>query len=87
MFAKVDAVDALENLLGRECMVMTPAIRDEIAVPLQYGYTFSRKVPGQISVASLTDQVQQRYGNRSAEDKETRFFHQRTALSIEKRAH
>ncbi|MFO7917076.1 MAG: hypothetical protein R6V13_03225 [Anaerolineae bacterium] len=35
MFAKVDAVDMLESLLGSEQMVMTPAIRDEIAAPLQ----------------------------------------------------
>jgi hypothetical protein len=38
VFAKVDAVDVLEKLLGRERVVMTPAIRDEIAAPLQYGY-------------------------------------------------
>ena len=40
MFAKVDAVDVFGELLGRERVAMTPAIRDEISVPLQYGYTF-----------------------------------------------
>lgn len=61
MFAKVDAVGALENLLGRERMAMTPAIRDEIAAPLQYGYAFPRRVLGRVPVAFLTEQAQQEY--------------------------
>ena len=61
MFAKVDAVDVLESLLGKKRMVMTPAIRDEIAVPLQYGYTFPRRVLDRVPVASLSEQVQQEY--------------------------
>ncbi len=61
MFAKVDAVDMLESLLGSEQMVMTPAIRDEIAAPLQYGYGFPQRLLGRVSVVSLTDQARQIY--------------------------
>jgi len=50
MFAKADALDRLESLLGRERMVITPAIRDEIAAPLQYGCAFPRKVLGRVPV-------------------------------------
>jgi hypothetical protein len=34
MFAKVDAIDVLQEFLGRERVVMTPAIRDEVSAPL-----------------------------------------------------
>lgn len=61
MFAKVDAVDVLESLLEKKRMVMTSAIRNEIAAPLQYGYTFPRRVLGRVPVASLSEQVQQEY--------------------------
>lgn len=40
MFAKADALDVLMLLFGREQIGMTPAIADEITVPLQYGYDF-----------------------------------------------
>ena len=39
MFAKIDAVDVLKCLFD-EKVVMTPKIRDEISVPMEYGYTF-----------------------------------------------
>ena len=62
MFAKADALDRLESLLGRERMVITPAIRDEIAAPLQYGCAFPRKVLGRVPVVFLTDEAQEEYG-------------------------
>ena len=34
MFAKVDAVDMLEEFLGIGQIALTPAIRDEISIPL-----------------------------------------------------
>lgn len=54
MFAKVDAIDLLERFLGRGQVVMTPAIRDEISIPLQYGYSFPETVLAQIQVLPLT---------------------------------
>lgn len=53
MFAKVEAVDLLGEFLGREAMAMTPAIRDEISAPLQYGYTFPRAVLSRVPVVPL----------------------------------
>ena len=40
---------------------MTPAIHDEIAAPLQYGYTFPTQVLTQVPVVPLTTQVWQEY--------------------------
>jgi predicted nucleic acid-binding protein len=60
MFAKVDAVDVLEEFLGTG-VVMTPAIRDEISIPLQYGYTFPTSVLSRISVAPLRGRAWQEY--------------------------
>jgi hypothetical protein len=40
MFAKAGAVDVLEGFLGKGRVAMTPAIRDEISTPMQYGYTW-----------------------------------------------
>lgn len=54
MFAKVDAVQLLGELFGKERVAMTPAIRDEISVPLQYGYRFPQAVLSQIPVVLLT---------------------------------
>jgi len=38
MFAKIDAVDLLKRLFGEKA-VMTSKIRDEISVPLEYGFS------------------------------------------------
>jgi len=62
MFAKADALDALASLLGRDRLVITPAIRDEIAAPLQYGYAFPHKVLDRVPVVFLTDAAQEEYG-------------------------
>lgn len=61
MFAKVDAVDVLRGFLGKERVAMTPTIRDEISIPLQYGYTFPEAVLSQIPVVPLTGQAWQEY--------------------------
>lgn len=61
MFAKVDAVDLLEKFLGRGRVAMTPAIRDEISSPLQFGYTFPNSVLSQIPVVPLSGRAWQEY--------------------------
>ena len=61
IFAKVDAVDILKEFLGEERVAMTPAIRDEISIPLQYGYEFPKAVLSQIPVVPLTGQAWQEY--------------------------
>jgi predicted nucleic acid-binding protein len=61
MFAKAGAVHVLREFLGQDCIAMMPAIYDEIATPLQYGYTFPTQVLAQIPVAPLTTQVWQEY--------------------------
>ena len=61
MFAKVGAVDVLGEFLGRERVAMTPAIRNEIAMPMQYGYTFPGEVLSRIPVVPLTEPVWQEY--------------------------
>jgi predicted nucleic acid-binding protein len=53
MFAKVDAVAMLGQLLGPDRVATTPAIRDEIAVPLQYGYEFPLRALVQTAIAPL----------------------------------
>ena len=61
MFAKVGAVDVLVGFLGRGRVAMTPAIRDEISTPMQYGYSFPSEVLSRIPVIPLTEQVWQEY--------------------------
>ncbi len=59
MFAKADAVELLGEFLGTEHVAMTPAISDEISVPLQYGYAFPRAVLSRIPVIPLTEEAWQ----------------------------
>ncbi len=40
MFAKIDAIDLLKQLFGKRG-VITPKIRDEISVPMEYGYSIT----------------------------------------------
>lgn len=54
MFAKADALEWVEELAGRGRAVMTPAIQDEISVPLQYGYAFPKAVLSRIPVLPLS---------------------------------
>lgn len=61
MFAKVGAVDVLEGFLEKGRVAMTPAIRDEISIPMQYGYTFPGEVLSRIPVVPLTEQVWREY--------------------------
>ena len=61
MFAKVGAVDVLEGFLGKGRVAMTPAIRDEISIPMEYGYTFPGEVLSRIPVVPLTAQVLEEY--------------------------
>ncbi len=61
MFAKVDAVDVLVEFLGRGRVGMMPAIRDEISIPLQYGYLFPEKVLSEIPVIPLTGKAWQEH--------------------------
>lgn len=61
MFAKVDAIDLLGGFLGRERVAMTVAIRDEISIPLQYGYSFPEKVISKIQIIPLTGKAWQEH--------------------------
>ncbi|PIX21620.1 MAG: hypothetical protein COZ69_13760 [Deltaproteobacteria bacterium CG_4_8_14_3_um_filter_45_9] len=45
MFAKVDGIGILIDFLGSGRIVMTPSIRDEISIPLQYGVYVSKFGP------------------------------------------
>lgn len=60
IFAKIDAVDLLSDLFG-EGAVMTPKIRDEISVCLEYGYTFPLKVISAIKMVPLNDEALEEY--------------------------
>jgi predicted nucleic acid-binding protein len=57
MFAKVGAIEVFIALVGQEAIRMTPAIADEITIPLQYGYLFPRDVLSKIPVVPLSPQV------------------------------
>ena len=61
MFAKVGAMHLLGAFFGQGCIVMTPAIHDEITTPLQYGYTYPTEVLTQVPVAPLTEQIWREY--------------------------
>lgn len=60
MFAKIDAVDILKCLFD-EKVVMTPKIRDEISVPMEYGYTFPLKAISTIKTVPLSNQALEEY--------------------------
>jgi len=61
MFAKIEAIDLLEHLFEGKA-VMTPKIRDEISVPLEYGYSFPIKVISTIKTVPLSNQALEEYG-------------------------
>jgi len=61
MFAKIDAVDLLKDLFGEKAII-TPKIKDEISVPLEYGYTFPLKVISTIESVPLSNDVLEEYG-------------------------
>jgi hypothetical protein len=44
LFAKVDALPLLCHLLRNERLPITPAILNELLVPLEYGYDFPREI-------------------------------------------
>lgn len=56
MFAKIDAVDLLKHIFDEKA-VITPKIRDEISVPLEYGYTFPLKVISTIRTVPLSNEA------------------------------
>jgi predicted nucleic acid-binding protein len=60
MFAKIDAIYLLKQLFGERALI-TPKIRDEISVPLEYGYTFPLKVISTIKTVPLSDQALEEY--------------------------
>ncbi len=57
MFAKAEVLVWLGRLFGRDRLATTPAIRDEIAVPLQYGYTFPLQVLAEMAIAPLSSRA------------------------------
>jgi len=60
MFAKVQEIDLLKRLLGDK-LVMTPKIRDEISVPLEYGYTFPLQVISKVKTIPLDREALEEY--------------------------
>ncbi len=60
MFAKIDEVYLLKQLFGNKA-VMSPKIRDEIAAPLEYGYTFPLKVLSTIKTVPLSKEAIDKY--------------------------
>lgn len=60
MFAKIDAIDMLTKLFENKAVV-TPKIRDELSVPLEYGYTFPTKVLPKIRTIPLSDKAIEEY--------------------------
>ncbi len=62
MFAKTEALNVLVEFMGRENIRMTPAIAEEISVPLQYGYDFSLQVLSQIPIVPIGVQVVEELG-------------------------
>lgn len=61
MFAKADAIEALVEAFGSWEPHMTPAIRDEIMVPFQYGFNFPKKVLDTIPTVVLTQEMMEDY--------------------------
>jgi predicted nucleic acid-binding protein len=57
---RIDAVDLLKHLFDDRA-VMTPKIRDEISVPLEYGYTSPLKVISTIRTVPLSKQALEEY--------------------------
>lgn len=57
MFAKAEALVLLGCLFGRNRLAATPAIRAEVAVPLQYGYAFPLQALAETAIAPLPDRA------------------------------
>lgn len=57
MFAKAGSLNVLIEFFGKEQIGMTPAIADEISVPLQYGYSFPLQILSQIPVVPISKSV------------------------------
>jgi predicted nucleic acid-binding protein len=66
MFGKIDAVDLIVQLFSAQA-VMTPRIRDELAAPLEYGYTFPLKALAKIRTVSLGAQALDEYARFQGE--------------------
>lgn len=60
MFAKVNAISLLKQIFG-EKVIMTPKTRDEISMPLEYGYKFPIKALSAIKTVSLSYKVLEEY--------------------------
>jgi len=54
MFAKIDQISLLKELFGEERIAMTPRVKDEISIPLEYGYTFSLRILSEISTVTIS---------------------------------
>lgn len=44
MFAKAEALDVLQRILSGSRLCITPRIKEELTVPLQYGYSFPQVI-------------------------------------------
>ena len=59
IFAKVEKLQLLEALFGKSKLLVTPAIYQELMVPLSYGYRFPEKVFTVITLTLLTIEEKQ----------------------------
>lgn len=54
MFAKIDQISLLKKLFGEERIAMTSRVRDEISMPLEYGYTFPLRILSEVSTVTIS---------------------------------
>ena len=56
MFAKAKALNVLLNLLSGFRLCITPKIKEELSVPLQYGHSFPREIFNKFEVIFPTEE-------------------------------
>ncbi len=65
-FAKIERIKLLKELFSGEVYI-TPMIREEISVPLEYGYNFPNNVISSIETVTIDEEVLERYQKYSKE--------------------
>ena len=57
MFAKADALEMLVTFFGNAQCGITPAIADEVSVPLLYGYDFPTQILARVPVMPVNQSI------------------------------
>lgn len=60
-FAKIGRLNQLKKLFSHHQLVITPMIYEELAVSLEYGYSFPKDIFGQLNIVSPTDEEEHEY--------------------------